>query len=141
MIIRHYAITSSGGHNDVKPIDTEHNFDASTIAFQTLFCLKENGEEIVFVATTPGSTLCGENAGCIRSYVMFAPHSSDFPRYGDFMWEILTEVYGVLPRAVFEGLPDDILLVPGKMPANSLSIDYLKKYAPNKKKKAAINLQ
>jgi hypothetical protein len=141
IIIRHYAITSSGVHNDIKPIDADHNYDANTIAFQTIYCLKEYGEEVVFVATTPGLPLCGENSGCIRSYVMFAPHSSDFAKYSDFMWEILTEVYGVYPKNVFESLADDILLVTGKMPAKNLSIEYLKKYAPNKKKKTIVSLQ
>ena len=138
IIIRHYAITSSGGRYDIKPIDMDHSFDESTIALQTVFCLKDYGEEVAFVATTPGATLCGENAGCIRSYVMFSPHSSGFAKYSDFMWEVLIDVYGLTPKSVFEGLPDDILLVTGRMPSEALPIDYLKKYAPNKKRKAPI---
>jgi hypothetical protein len=98
LLIRHYAITSSGGRSDIKQIEMDHGFDESTIAFQTVFSLNEGGDEVAFVATTPGSPLCGENAGCIRSYVMFSPHSSGFAKYSDFMWEILTEVYSITPR-------------------------------------------
>ena len=137
IIIRHYAIVSSGGRSDIKPIDVDRGFDESTIAFQTVFCLKEYGEEVAFVATTPGASLSGENSGCIRSFVMFSPHSSGFAKYSDFMWEVLIEVYGLTPKSVFEGLPDDILLVTGRMPSEALPIDYLKKYAPNKKRRTA----
>jgi hypothetical protein len=142
IIVQHFAITSVNGRNDALPIDLGQKIESNIIAFQTTFCLKDNGEDVVFVATTPGTGLCGgDNSGCIRSYFLFAPRSIDFARYNDFMWEILTDIYGVYPSCVFEGLPDDILLVTGKMPDKFLSIEYLKKYAPNKKRKSVVSLQ